>query len=359
MAKDDKPLNQEQQIQVEQIRHNIVEKSTKWLLAVLGLIYLLVNGILGLMTSAFFDVKELLKIPEWKFLLFYYFLSTAVIGFLIFMTNNFLLRRICRTIASNHLEYDMLKTDLSAHISAAADVPNTLTTELQKQIDSAKQLSSLLKDLNSPHLIHWDRSAQLELNAEFVYAISNDFNWLRASISGDGKEQFYHIISDAVCHETDCYHFLATDTVAEQKMGYFSRVINELTSQNSEIRNYVKKRLTDTGKKMSDFEPSIATIKERILFKSLLSIDYYNKQLHKLPLPSDIVIYDKTRFDEQVDDQKSSYLVISMIPIKDSNNNKFVDQYDTLFRNGVQVDRIRDWFLQTWNAILEIEMKPK
>jgi len=277
-------------------------------------------------------------------------LVTLIIALLYF----FLLKNMSNAIASNHIDFDKAKVDLNTHIENAKTVPKSLTDELSKQIISAQELTRVLKQLSSPHLIHWDLSAELELNAETVYAISADFNWLKHIEKKTNKVRFFSVIYDAIIHPDDKYMFLGTDMTAKQNIVFFERLLDDCQKKCNDIYSYVDNRLIQENLYISNYTDSIQSLSKRIVFRDLLEIPYYSNKLFKLPIPSDIVLYENTRYKNQSEDTKSSYLVISIIPVKDSDkNDNILEQYDAIFTNSEQIGNIKEWFIEVGREINE------
>jgi len=342
-------LDNSQLIEIRKNRNELIIKTLPWITAIASFTAA-VAIMVGNEILKSLEPSVVTKLPSWQILMLLALIMTTVIFLLYFL----LLTHMSKAIALNHIDFDKAKSSLDEHIEKAKEVPKSLTDELNKQISSAKELTSVLKDLSSPHLIHWDRSAELELNAETVYAISPDFNWLKHIEERTKKLRFYSVIYDAIKHPDDKYMYLATDMAAVQKIDSFKRLIVECQNKSNDINEFINKRLREDNLTYEHYVSSINSLSERIIFKNLLSINYYSSKRFTLPIPSDIVLYENTRYKNESQDVKSTYLVISIIPVKDSDkNNNILMQYDAIFKNSEQIDKVKEWFIEVWREIDE------
>lgn len=350
-------LDADQRIKRKELENKFIDKSTGWFFSVFMFITGAAGGGLTLYLSYNFSSTDISQIQNTKWFLLLILLIGASICTLFFFLYKILLKNLAVVITDNHLEMDIMKADIQSHLNLAKEVPSHLQNKLEKQIESAKQVSMILRDLKSPFLIHWDSSAELELNAKQVYSVSTDFAWLEQENKLERVENFYKIIFDAIVHPTDVYFFLAADKPAQQKIKDFLKTLKKVSDNDSSIGRYINKRITDLKLDVS-VKQAIQTLDKRVSFRSLLSIEYYKNKDTPLPLPSDIVLYEGTFWGKEKPDdvELENFIVVSTLPVKKDNETKVQEQFDALFKDKEQVRRFKHWFEETWAEAKPIKL---
>ena len=269
-------------------------------------------------TVAIFAALDLKSIsdPDKRVALYLIIFASSVFV-LYFMFHWIFMKKIMRHLVGN---YSHTKTVLEVFKVIEGNL-NEKMAELDTQTSITKIASENLANSPLSNLISWHHSAELEIQATRVYAISIDLSWV------NNDEQLNKIIEDLKKNLTDRYYYIVASSS------------NDVDRNILEITNRINREETSA--------PNL-NIKSRFQIKRLCDLKIDGIQVFKdrsflLPIPSDIVVYKC--------DTKST-VVISTDKIKTERKTEdYIKNYDVKFDNKHQVSNIELWFKKIWKEL--------
>ncbi|MDB5227812.1 MAG: hypothetical protein JWN78_2005 [Bacteroidota bacterium] len=176
------------------------------------------------------------------------------------------------------------------------------------------------------HLISWELSSELEVNAKNVLAITHNLNW--------ASQQIDKLIIDVQNHPSQsnyhCYILVDKDPSSNQNLDIMTKKISNVPG----MEKHFEIRIISTA----EYEQ--------------IRIDPFVKEI--IPLHSDFVIYEKTTHPKITNGIEHTFLVISTSAVPPpafiSATSKKIN-YDVIIENASQVNTVYYWFKNMWNKI--------
>ncbi len=257
------------------------------------------------------------KLPEGREYIYTYSIITAVIFLgLFFMLFLLLTKRITFYLAKN---YTRLKDALEILDSTNNDY-NVKINELQNQLNTAQLTTQNIANSPISNLISWYESGNLEIQANRVFAISINLNWLNEKVLN-------HIFDDLENNLDDKYFYIVAEkspkTVA--KVNKIKKLISKKDSEKLELK--IKDRF------------NLANLYDLKICDELV----YGEGSYTLPIPYDTVIYKSEKF-------RTAVISTKEVP-ENITDEDLMKNYDVKFTDEEQVDRIEFWFKNTWEKL--------
>lgn len=236
----------------------------------------------------------------------------------------FLIYVVYHTLFSNRIVGHVVKNygNLNKIISIFIEIEETLNKkfdELDRQTSVARDAAENLANAPLSNLISWHHSAELEKEANRVFAITIDLSW------ASNNKQLDVIFNDLIANEGDKYFYLVTSS-SDVVQKNLKRIKDRLLK---EIANHPSKDLAN-----------------RLQIQMLADIEYDGVKIYKnknflLPIPNDIVIYKGNNI-------KPTVVISTKVVQTERDDNDLVNNYDVKFNDVDQVENIELWFNQTW-----------